>query len=231
MNAELSDADRASAAYAKRSLAPYNWWELGVVSRCIWKCPTEEILELYSEHLSQNHLEVGVGTGFFLEKSLYEGYPRIVLIDSNSDSLVRAAKKLAEFKPETHQENILEPLDLTLAPFDSISINYVLHGLPGSLELKAEKVFDHLIPLLKNDGTIFGTTVLGAEIKKPLLANLWMNFYNRKGIFSNTQDSLGAIMENLSSRFKTFNVEVHGCVVLFSGKGLKESIRRREEES
>ena len=58
-----------------------------------------------------------------------------------------------------------------------------------------------------------------------------MNAYNRKGIFSNTQDSLGGIMETLSKRFKTFNVEVRGCVVLFSGKGLREIYRNERAEN
>ena len=56
-----------------------------------------------------------------------------------------------------------------------------------------------------------------------------MNFYNRKGIFSNREDSLGSIMEALSKRFKTFNVEVEGCVVIFSGKGVRDSYRASRE--
>jgi hypothetical protein len=50
-----------------------------------------------------------------------------------------------------------------------------------------------------------------------------MALYNRKGIFSNREDSLGAMMEALSTRFRTFNVEVCGCVLLFWGKGLREA--------
>ena len=95
------------------------------------------------------------------------------------------------------------------------------------LEDKAEKVFDHLIPHLDNDGVVFGSTILGMDIQRPLLARLLMSFYNSKGIFSNQQDSLGAMMEVLSKRFRTFNVEVCGCVVLFWGKGLRETYRNR----
>jgi hypothetical protein len=60
------------------------------------------------------------------------------------------------------------------------------------------------------------------------MAKFLMRHYNRKGIFSNTQDSLGGIMETLSKRFKTFNVEVCGCVVLFWGKGLRDGYRHTE---
>lgn len=222
MKAELSDVDRAHAAYTKRSLAFYDWWVLGISNRSIWKCDTAKILDLYRAKLSANHLEVGVGTGYFLEHSLPEGYPRIALLDINRDCLERTAKRIAAYKPEIHQDSVLEPLQLKGKRFDSIAINYLLHCLPGGLEVKAGKVFDHLIPYLENDGVLFGSTILGLDIQRPMVAKLLMGHYNKKGIFSNTQDSLGGIMETLSKRFKTFNVEVRGCVVLFWGKGLRD---------
>jgi hypothetical protein len=55
-----------------------------------------------------------------------------------------------------------------------------------------------------------------------------MALYNRKGVFSNTQDSLGGLMEALSARFRTFNVEVCGCAVIFWGKGLREAYRNTQ---
>lgn len=228
MKAELSDVDRAHAAYTKRSLAFYDWWVLGISNRSIWKCDTAKILDLYRAKLSANHLEVGVGTGYFLEHSLPEGYSRIALLDINRDCLDRAARRIAAYKPEVHQENVLEPLHLKGRRFDSIAISYLLHCLPGSLGVKAGKVCDHLIPSLENDGVLFGSTILGLDIQRPMFARLLMRHYNRKGIFSNTQDSLGGIMETLSKRFKTFNVEVCGCVVLFWGKGLRDGYRHAE---
>jgi len=227
MKAELSDVDRAHAAYTKRSLAFYDWWVLGISNRRIWKCETEKILELYRAKLSPNHLEVGVGTGYFLEHSL-SGRPRIALLDINRDCLDRTARRIEAYKPEIHQENVLEPLHLKGKRFDSIAINYLLHCLPGALEVKAGKVCDHLVPFLENDGVLFGSTILGLDIQRPFFAKLLMGRYNKKGIFSNAQDSLGGIMETLSKRFKTFNVEVCGCVVLFWGKGLRDGYRHTE---
>jgi SAM-dependent methyltransferase len=227
MKAELSDVDRAHAAYTRRSLGFYDWWVLGISNRHIWKCETEKILELYRAKLSANHLEVGVGTGYFLEHSL-SGMPRIALVDINRDCLDRTARRIAAYKPEVHQENVLEPLHLKGKRFDSIAINYLLHCLPGALEVKAGKVCDHLIPFLENDGVLFGSTILGLDIQRPFFAKLLMGRYNKNGIFSNAQDSLGGIMETLSNRFKTFNVEVCGCVVLFWGKGLRDDYRHAE---
>ncbi|MEM6915512.1 MAG: class I SAM-dependent methyltransferase [Verrucomicrobiota bacterium] len=225
MEAELTDVEKGYAVYTRRNLAFYDWWVLGISNQLIWRCPTEELLELYREHLSDNHLEVGVGTGYFLEKTLPEGRPRVALLDINRDCLEVASRRIENYRPEIHQENILEPLEIHGAGYDSIAINYLLHCLPGTLDTKAGQVMDHLAPYLHDKGTLFGSTILGADIKKPLLASLLMQKYNKKGIFSNTQDSLGAVMEALSTRFKTFNVEVQGCVLLFWGKGVKESYR------
>lgn len=220
MKAELSDVERAHQIYTPRTLALYDWWVHGVSNRCFWKCPTEKLLELFRTHITSNHLEVGAGTGFFPAQTLKVG-GRLALLDINRHCLDRASKRLAGHRPEIYQENVLEPLPLKIPPFDSISLNYVLHCLPGVLEEKAGTAIDHLLPLLAPGGTIFGSTLLGKDIQRPLLALPAMAHYNRKGVFSNKEDSLGGMMGVLSKRFKTFNVEVHGCVVLFWAKGVK----------
>jgi len=225
MKARLSDVDRAHAIYTKRNLALYDWWVLGFSNRRLWHCETEKLVELYQTHLSPNHLEVGVGTGYLLEHSLPAEMRRLALLDINPNCLERTAKRLREHHPEAHQENVLEPLLLNGARFDSIGLNYVLHCLPGRLEQKAPRVFDHLLPHLQDEGVLFGATVLGRDLSIPFAARMAMAIYNWKGIFSNQEDSLGGMMEALSSRFRTFNVEVCGCVVLFWCKGLRNSYR------
>lgn len=231
MKGEQSDVERGHAAYTRCGLALYDWWVLDVSNHRIWKCPTEKITTLYRAHLSGSHLEVGVATGYFLEKSLPPGHPRVALLDINRKCLDKASRRIADYRPEVIQANILEPLDLKGAKFDSMAINYLLHCLPGRLESKAGTVFDHLTPFLNNDGVIFGSTILGMDIQLTPEARLLMKVYNSRGIFSNQQDSLGGIMEILSKRFKTFNVEVCGCVVLFWGKGLREAYRNGRVES
>lgn len=225
MKGELSDVERAHAIYTKRNLALYDWWVLGFSNTRLWDCPTEKLLEHYRAHITANHLEVGVGTGFFPAKTMPPPPSRLALLDISRDCLDRAAKTLAAFQPEIHQGNLLEPLPPLGDRFHSIAVNYVLHCLPGRLERKAATVFDHLVPFLDDEGVVFGSTILGKDLPLPLAAKLAMRLYNRKGIFSNTQDSLGGIMEALSARFRTFNVEVSGCVVLFSGKGLRDAYR------
>ena len=96
MKAELTDLEKGYMAYTRRSLAFYDWWVLGVSNKMIWKCPTGEILDLYREHLSDNHLEVGVGTGYFLERTLPQGKPRVALLDINRDCLEVAAARISD---------------------------------------------------------------------------------------------------------------------------------------
>lgn len=223
MKAEPSDVDRAHRVYTPAKLAFYDWWVLGVSNRWFWKCPTEKLIGLYRTRLTRNHLEVGAGTGYFPAQTFAVG-GRLALLDINRHCLDRASKRLAAHRPEIYQENVLEPIPLKIAPFDSIALNYLFHCLPGPLEEKAAAVIDHLLPLLAPGGTIFGSTLLGKDIQRPWLSRPLMARYNRSGVFSNREDSLGGLMEVLSTRFKTFNVEVHGCAVLFWAKGLRDGV-------
>jgi len=224
MKAKISDVDRGHAVYTKRNLARYDWWVLGVLNNKVWQCPTSKLESFYREHLSPNHLEVGAGTGYFLDKCLpplEEVESRVALLDINRDCLDTASVRIADYRPELYQENVLEPFEIPEGKFDSIAVNYLLHCLPGDPEKKAIAVFDNLLPHLIEGGTLFGATILGNEIKRPMLAAAMMSCYNKKGVMANSNDGLGAVMEALSSCFKTFNVEVCGCVVMFWGKGRK----------
>ncbi len=224
MKSELSDVERGYAVYNRRTLALYDWWVLGVSNSHIWQCPTSKLEEFYREHLSPNHLEVGAGTGYFLEKCLpplAEVETRVAMLDINRDCLDTASARIEDYRPELYQEDILEPFEIPEGGFDSIAMNYLLHCLPGKLEEKAGIVLDNLLPNLNEGGVLFGSTILGDDIKRPLLARVLMRHYNSKGIFSNSKDDLGSVMEALSARFRTFNVEVCGCVVMFWGKGRK----------
>jgi len=55
------------AVYSKRVLGNYDLVVLGLSNRFLWRCPTERLLEHYNRHVTENHLDVGVGTGYFLD--------------------------------------------------------------------------------------------------------------------------------------------------------------------
>ena len=49
------------AVYTKRTLAVYDFMVLGVSNRFLWKCPSQRLEEHYNQHVTANHLDVGVG--------------------------------------------------------------------------------------------------------------------------------------------------------------------------
>lgn len=218
MNVSAEQVEAGQAVYSRRTLAVYDWVVLGISNRFIWKCPTSGLEAHYNEHLSSNHLDVGVGTGYFLDRCRFpSSTPRVALMDLNPGVLAFAAQRIARYQPETHRRNVLEPISIDAAPFDSVSINYLLHCIPGSIQSKAV-AFDHLKALMNPDAVLFGSTLLQGGVPRSGLAKRLMHVYNEKGIFSNQQDDLEGLQQALSSRFRDVSVRVVGCAALFSGR-------------
>ncbi len=97
------------AVFTKSALAVYDWLVLRLTCRLIWRCSNENVLALYQKHLSGNHLEVGVGTGYFLDHSIFPiSRPRVGLLDLNPNCLERTAKRIARYAPETYLVLALE---------------------------------------------------------------------------------------------------------------------------
>jgi hypothetical protein len=72
------------AFYTRRSLAVYDVAILGFFSRLAWRCPADRIVAHYNQHVSANHLDIGVGTGYFLDHCAFPGEtPRMALLDPN----------------------------------------------------------------------------------------------------------------------------------------------------
>lgn len=203
------------AIYSKKVLSIYDLWVLGISNHYLWKCPTRLISNQFVELVSPNHLDVGVGSGYYLKKHLSPDTRRIALLDLNENSLTSASRAIRSFGPEVYRRNVLEPLELDGEKFDSVSINYLLHCLPGDM-LEKSVVFSHLRQVMNDGGVLFGSTILGMGTDKNRLARKLMAFYNRKGIFSNENDELASLVAGLNEHFTDVKVEVVGCVALFS---------------
>jgi hypothetical protein len=213
--ATSEQAMEGQAVYTPLTLALYDIAVLGLSNALVWKCPTSRLLRMYDDNISANHLDVGVGTGYFLDRCRFPTpAPRLALMDLNPHSLRHAARRVARYRPETHRCNVLEPLSLDLRGFDTMALTYLLHCLPGSLEEKA-MVFDHLRPLLNPGGRIFGATLVQGAAARRALPRRLMSLYNRKGIFHNTGDSVEGLKDALRRRFPHFDVDVVGCAALF----------------
>lgn len=215
---DSDDAIPGQAAYTRRMLKIYDLLVLGISNQWIWKCPTPRLLEFYNQYVTNNHLDVGVGTGYFLDRCTFpDTSSRVALMDLNQNSLDSAAHRIARYEPETYRANVLEPIDIDCEGFDSIGVNYLLHCLPGSI---TEKVicFDNLNNCLKAGGVVFGSTLLSKGVQRNAAARRLMAFYNKKGIFGNTQDDLEGLTSALEKRFSNVQIKVIGCVALFSAE-------------
>lgn len=208
------------AFYTRRSLAVYDLAILGYFSRLAWRCPAHRIVAHYDRHVSANHLDVGVGTGYFLDHCRFPAppeQPRLALMDLSTSCLDAASKRVARFDPEVIEANVLEPVTYDGPRFDSVGLNYLLHCLPGDIRSKAV-VFDHLIALANPDAWVFGATLLHDGVHRNWFARQVMARNNAHGIFSNTGDSLEGLRSVLSDRLSESSVEVVGCVGIFAGR-------------
>ena len=220
----MPDSSRASGRpdavwdWTPMALALYDPLVLGVFNRLTWGCPTPRILDLYNRLITDNHLDVGVGTGWYLDRCRFPtGEVRLGLMDVSEASLQKAERRLRRYGPQVVQADVLKPIDLSVRPFNSVSMTYLLHCLPGDLRQKAV-VFDHLRPLLAQDGVLFGATLLSSGVACSGPAMRVMKHYNKRGMFSNEHDSLSALRQELSSRFDRIDIQTFGCAALFSAR-------------
>jgi hypothetical protein len=208
--------DRSFRVYSNRILAVYDWVVLGLSNRFIWGCPTEEMISSYNASISNNHLDIGVGSGFFLDHCRFaSAKPLVTLMDANSDCLEFTCKRIERYGPKKILWNVFDSLPPDQYIFDSIGLNLVLHCLPGAMSQKVN-IFSHLRNNLKDNGKLFGATVLGLGAKRGFLARCTMEFYNRMGIFSNRWDDVSSLESGLRQYFREVQIEVKGSMALFT---------------
>lgn len=215
---------QGAAAYTPLTLALYDLAVLQFSNSFVWQCSSQVLLDFYNQHISDKHLDIGVGTGYFLNKCRFPSpTPEIALFDLNPHSLAKSAKRLRRYNPSCHMGNVLQPIDIGMSGFNSISLNYLLHCLPGTLASKSI-VFENVKPLLTDGGVIFGSTILGEGVRHNPLAKQLMKIYNAKGIFSNLSDRQSDLEAGLKAHFAEHTIHIQGCVALFSTrKGPGES--------
>ena len=194
----------------------------GFISRHAWRCPTAFLDHHYANHISNNHLEVGPGTGFLLNRVRFTNIsasPHLALMDLSQSCLDQSAARLKRHQPETYRQNILEPIKhpklIEGDKFDSIAINYVLHCVPGDLKQKGV-TFGHLKTLLKEDGVLFGSTILSVDVKKNVLAKIALKTLTSLGIFANQADKLDDLRHSLDTHFGQVEIQVRGPTAIFS---------------
>ena len=217
------EVSAGQAVYDGRMLRIYDLAVLGLSCSVIWRCPKARLQSLYDEHVGAAHVDVGVGTGYFLDHARWPvERPRVALVDMNPNCLEYTADRIRRYNVTTHRANALESLPLPSSAFDSASANFLLHCMPGSISEKAV-LFDQLAAAVRPGGVVFGSTLLSSGVDNSRLARAVMRKYNARGIFHNSRDTLDDLEAALSDRFDHYDVEVKGSVAMFTaGASLRD---------
>jgi SAM-dependent methyltransferase len=200
--------------YSRLLLNAYDPLVLGPVARFVWRCPTSHLVERYRRHIRANHLDVGPGTGYFLEHSGLPEGSAVTILDPNRNVLRHVSRRLPQFDVTAAEADVLKPLPVA-GPFDSAALHLVIHCLPGPLSRKAAAVAN-VVAVLAPTGVLFGASVLGSSGRHTWTARRMLGAFNRQGGFDNLADSEEGLHEVLSASFEHVELETIGSIAIFA---------------
>jgi SAM-dependent methyltransferase len=215
-----SSMERDDPAYeGQREYTPlflriYDPLILGFFTPVVWRCPTTRLVEGYRRHVGHRHLDVGPGTGYFLERAgMPDGSP-VTLLDPNVHVLDHASRRLKRLDITTIEADVLKPLPAR-GSFDSAALNGVIHCLPGPLPRKAAAVAN-LAAVLAPTGVLFGASILGLSGRHTWLSRSILKANNRRGTFDNLGDTREGLGEILEASFERVELETVGSMAIFA---------------
>ncbi|HEF0640077.1 TPA: class I SAM-dependent methyltransferase [Escherichia coli] len=211
----------SAKVYNPFTLKLYDWWVLGISNHFAWRCNTiKHLVPHYLKHVRHRHLDIGVGTGFYLT-DIPDEYI-ISLMDLNTASLHAAARRVGKNRvKKSIRHDVSESFPEELHnQFDSVSMFYLLHCLPGTMEQK-KHVIKNAVASLTDEGVLLGATILGKDVAHNFLGRKLMSTYNNKGIFSNKDDSEESLFNSLSTYFENVKIRKEGVVALFTAENKK----------
>jgi SAM-dependent methyltransferase len=210
-------AYRGQSDYTRLLLDLYDPVVLGFVSWFVWHCPIDPVLEGYQRHIRDGHLDVGPGTGYFIDKSGLPDGSRVTLVDPNRNVLDHAARRLRRLDVTAVEADVLKPLPVA-GPFDSAALNLVIHCLPGPMSRKAAAIAD-IAAVLAPTGVLFGASVLGTSGSHSWLARRVLTAFNWRGAFDNLDDTEEGLREILGASFDHVELDIVGSAAIFSATG------------
>ncbi len=225
-------AYRGQSDYTRPLLALYDPLVLGFAARFVWRCPTARLVEGYREHIRSRHLDVGPGTGYFLERAGLPAGSRLTILDPNPNVLAHTTRRLRQLDITAVQADVLKPLPVE-GPFDSAALNLVIHCLPGPMSRKAAAV-GNVAAVLVPTGVLFGASVLGTAGPQTWLSRRVLAAFNRRGAFDNLSDSEAGLREILATSFDHVELETVGSMRSTPasrprrGRSSGTTLRRRE---
>lgn len=204
-------------AYTPAGLQVYDALVVNGFGKHVWGCDPDRLVDHYREHVTPNHADIGVGTGYCLDRCGFEAVGRrLALVDLQPNCLRYAARRLARYRPRCYLRDVLLPLEGIEAPvFDSIAVGGVLHCLSGNLRAKSV-VFDNLAPLAAAGTRIFGYTLVSDGVCDRMRRRVLHAALNRARVVHNAGDYAADLVIALSARFVDCRVDLVGCMALFS---------------
>ncbi|KAF1952402.1 hypothetical protein CC80DRAFT_422797 [Byssothecium circinans] len=205
-----------------------------------WQCSPAKLRTFFANHIQQatarsdrvspepRILDIGVGTGYFLEHAPITEETTVVLANLNAICLDAARSRLNKAHPGSGCQTVLadfldegkENVPAKLAGgdgFDSISMMLLLHCIPGPPARKANAVIG-LRHLLRPDGVLFGATILGRGVQHNPIGKFLMAWHNFQGVFSNYYDDVQSFVGPLQEVFGEVRWEVCGTMLLFEAR-------------
>ena len=85
---------------------------LGFFTRVVWRCPTSRLVEGYQRHVRHRHLDVGPGTGYFLERAGLPEHSPVTLLDPNANVLRHASHRLERLDITTVEADVCKPASM-----------------------------------------------------------------------------------------------------------------------
>lgn len=203
----------SAKAYTRPVLGVYDALIMGLLARAVWRCPPALFVNYYDRLVSANHAEIGVGTGYCLDRCS-AAIDRLALIDLNPNCLDHAGGRLARYAPTAHLRDVLEPVHISAGPFDTIALGGVLHCLPGTMQDKG-RVFDNLRPILQRDGVVFGYSLVSDAGALGPAAIAAREVLNRLRFVNNKLDTSDGLRHELAARFDDYVVTRVGAFAFF----------------
>lgn len=217
MNTLALPAPDSIKAYSRLGLKLYDPLIMEGIAPRVWGCLPQVLVDHYRDHLTGNHADIGVGTGYCLDHAGLS-IPRLVLIDLQPNCLEYTVRRLKRFAPRCYLRDVLQPIRGIEGPrFDSVALNGVLHCLAGEFLMKA-RAFDNLAPLTRPGTKIFGCTLVsdrqGDHWKWRRRATHAL--LNGLRVIDNRRDYVADLRAALSTRFDQAEIQLVGCMALFS---------------
>lgn len=187
---------------------------VGPIARFVWHTPADQLIERYRRHIRTNHLDIGPGTGYFLEHSGLPSGSRVTIVDPNPNVLRHVSRRLRQFDVTSVEADVLKPLAVG-GPFDSAALHLVIHCLPGPLERKATAVAN-VAAVLAPTGILFGASVLGSSGNHSFMARRFLDVFNRHRGFDNLADTEDGLRDILAASFEQVELETIGSAAVFA---------------